>query len=168
MMCLRFPQGSEPVKCVCSHVLTCGWEGGYASGRGGSRFRTNTGDSVNEQIISPEGHAQPPSIPAPIRSDHMELCLVQGQPICKGDYSSPWPTAPLFAFLDFISFIHGFSCLLVCSVVPPGGYNSADGHFLFSQYYACLFGKEFLTIIPPGIILVSNYNVGILQRTAIL
>lgn len=40
--------------------------------------QNNTGDSVNGQIISPEGRAQPQTIPSTTRSDQMELCLVQG------------------------------------------------------------------------------------------
>lgn len=68
------PGGGAGEMCVLARAHV--WAGGCASRRGGSRFRTNTGDSVNEQIISPEGRAQPLSIPAPVRSDHMELCLV--------------------------------------------------------------------------------------------
>lgn len=74
---------------------------------------------MDGQIISPEAGAQPRSVPSPVRSDQMELCLVQGWLICKGDFFSPQPTSPSLAFVDFSSFIHGFSCLLVCSAVLP-------------------------------------------------
>lgn len=67
---------------------------------------------MDGQIISPEAAAQPQSIPSPIRSDQMELCLVQGKLICKGDFFSLQPTSPFLAFMDFSTFIHGFSCLL--------------------------------------------------------
>ena len=78
---------------------------------------------------------------------------------------------PFAAFVDFSSFIHGFGCLLVRTAVLPQGHKSADGrHFLF-YFLNIILGfleKIFLMIIPPGIILVFNYNVGVLQHTAIL
>lgn len=62
--------------CVYWHMLTCG-HGGVEIGKGDPRSELTLG-TLNGQIISPEGHAQPLSIPSPTRSDQMELCLVQG------------------------------------------------------------------------------------------
>lgn len=58
--------------CVYWHMLTCG-HGGVEVREGDPRSEL----TLNGQIISPEGHARPPSIPSPTRSDQMELCLVQ-------------------------------------------------------------------------------------------
>lgn len=41
---------------------------------------------MDGQIISPEAGAQPQSVPSPVRSEQMELCMVQGWLICKGDF----------------------------------------------------------------------------------
>lgn len=66
---------------------------------------------MDGQIISPEAGAQPRKRSISCRSDQMELCLVQGWLICKGDFS-PQPTSPSPRLRGF-QFIYTWIQLLV-------------------------------------------------------
>lgn len=59
----------------------------------------------------------------------------------------------------------------MCTAELPQGYKlQMDDifYFILLILFLAFWRRYFLMIIPPGIILVSNYNVGTLQHTAIL